>query len=62
MHGDVTGGAFTFEADTSIVGAGSVYEGLIAGADATEAVGATSILHELDGGDLIELGSFAAGH
>lgn len=60
--GTVTGGSLTAGGNTSTVSATSRYEGLIAGSDATEAVGATRVLHTIEDTQFIEVGSFAAGH
>ena len=60
--GDASGGAITSGMSVSTISASSFYSGLVAGADAGEAVGAVSALHTLGLEQFLEIGTFAAGH
>ena len=57
-----TGGEFTVDGDVSSIGPIAGFEGLIAGTDATEAVGGVFVPHSFDGDNFVEVGAFAAGH
>lgn len=60
--GTLTGGAVTIDGDTSDTSGPNSYAGLIAGAEATEAVGGISLPQNIEGSAYVEIGSFAAGH
>lgn len=60
--GTLTGGAVTIDADTADTSGANSYAGLIAGTEATEAVGGISLPQNIDGSAYVEIGSFAAGH
>jgi len=55
-EGELTTGAITY------VTSDGAYEGLVAGTDGSEIVGASTLTHTFGANEFLEIGSFAAGH